>query len=458
MRKNKKFGLFSVLLAVFMIAIIILANYGAELLCKRYPLKADISENKMYSLSEYTKTALKDLEKEVDVFAIYSTGSENDFILEILYRYQRETEKVNVSVVGEKEMPELSYKYDKGNNGLSNGSFIFVCGDKFRIVTENDLSDYNLYTRQETEMYAEEQFTQAILEVTSDATKTVYTISGHGTDDGGLDGILSKNGYVKKEISLVNNEIPEDCTVLMLRNPATDLSQTELAALDEYLYNGGSLLLLFNPAVYDLSGTYAYLSSRWNINVTNELVVEMNPNRTQNGREFFASGAGHEIGKNILDVNDANGYVLASFSKSVEPIAGTKAKCVMRTTESGFKIPFGMIENEEDMMESIYAAGQASIAATSEMNEGKIAVFGSSYYFVDSVFENPDFVNKELFLNTLEWLHGNKINTGIRPKSLIGKTLTITQAQQNIITVLIVLFPLLILAYGIYTWIRRVHK
>ncbi len=458
MRKNKKFGLFSVLLALFMIAIIILANYGAELLCKRYPLKADISENKMYSLSEYTKTALKDLEKEVDVFAIYSTGSENDFILEILYRYQRETEKVNVSVVGEKEMPELSYKYDKGNNGLSNGSFIFVCGDKFRIVTENDLSDYNLYTRQETEMYAEEQFTQAILEVTSDATKMVYTISGHGTDDGGLDGILSKNGYVKKEISLVNNEIPEDCTVLMLRNPATDLSQTELAVLDEYLYNGGSLLLLFNPAVYDLSGTYAYLSSRWNINVTNELVVEMNPNRTQNGREFFASGAGHEIGKNILDVNDANGYVLASFSKSVEPIAGTKAKCVMRTTESGFKIPFGLIENEEDMMESIYAAGQASIAATSEMNEGKIAVFGSSYYFVDSVFENPDFVNKELFLNTLEWLHGNKINTGIRPKSLIGKTLTITQAQQNIITVLIVLFPLLILAYGIYTWIRRVHK
>ena len=458
MRKNKKFGLFSVLLAIFMIAIIIVANYGVELLSERYPLKADISQNKMYSLSEYTKNAMKELDKEVEVYAIYSQGQENDFILEILYRYQRESDKISVNVVGEKEMPELSYKYDKSNNGLNNGTYIFACGEKFRIVTQDDLSDYNLYTQQETEMYAEEQFTQAILDITSDETKTVYTVAGHGGDDGGLDGILSKNGYLKKEISLVKDKVPQDCTVLMVRNPGSDFSETEIAALDEYLYNGGSMLVLFDPAAYELTNLYAYLSSRWNVKVNDEIVVEMDQNRTQNGQEFYASGTGHEIAKNILDVNDRNGYVLASYSKSVEPVAGTKAKAVMSTSESGYKIPFGVVENAEGMMDSVYAAGQASIAATSEMNKGKIAVFGSSYYFVDTIFDNPDFVNKEIFLNTMEWLHGNKINTGIRPKSMIGTTLTITQAQQNIITVIIVLFPILILLYGIYTWIRRVHK
>lgn len=458
MRKNKKFGFFSVLLAIFMIAIIILANFGVELLCGRYPLKADVSSNKLYSLSEYTKNVMAELDKEVEVYAIYSKGQENDVILEILYRYQRESDKISVNVVGEKEMPELSYKYDKSNNGLNNGTYIFTCGDNFRIVTENDLSDYNMYTKRETEMYAEERFTQAIIEITSDEVKNVYIVSGHGEDDGGLDGILSKNGYQKKEISLVNSKVPEDCTVLMVRNAGSDFSQTEIAAMDEYLYNGGSMLVLFDPSAYEFTNFYAYLSSRWNVKVNDEIVVEMDQNRTQNGQEFYASGTGHEIAKNILDVNDRNGYVLASYSKSVEPVEGTKAKSVMSTSESGYKIPFGVVDNEKGMMDSIYAAGQASIAATSEMNKGKIAVFGSSYYFVDTIFDNPDFVNKELFLNTMEWLHGNKINTGIRPKSMIGTTLTITQAQQNIITVIIVLFPILILLYGIYTWIRRVHK
>ena len=458
MRKNKKFGLFSVLLAIFMVAIIILANYGVELLSERYPLKADISQNKLYSLSEYTKNVMKELDKDVEVYAIYGRGQENSFILEVLYRYQRESDRISVNVVGEKEMPELSYKYDTSNNGLNSGTYIFACGDNFRIVNEDDLSDYNMYTKQETEMYAEERFTQAIIEITSDEVKTVYMVSGHGEDDGGLDGILSKNGYAKKEISLVNNKVPADCTVLMVRNPVSDFSETEITAMDEYLYNGGSMMVLFDPAAYEISNFYAYLSSRWNVLVSDEIVVEMDSTRTQNGQEFYASGAGHEIGKNILDVNDQNGYVLASFSKSVEPVDGTKAKAVMSTSESGFKIPFGKIENEEDMMNAIYAAGQASIAATSEMNGGKIAVFGSSYYFVDTIFNNPDFVNKELFLNAMDWLHGNKINTGIRPKSLIGTTLTITDAQQTMITVVIVLFPLLILLYGIYTWIRRVHK
>ncbi|MBR3942520.1 MAG: GldG family protein [Clostridia bacterium] len=463
MQKNKRFGAVSVLTALFTVAIIIATIFVVELLCERYPLKADISKNKIYSISEYTENVLEKLDKDVNVYAIYSSGTESDFVVEVLHRYQRASDKVNVQIVGEKDMPELSVKYDPYNNGLQNGSIIFACGDNYRIVNENELTDYNVYTGVETEFYAEERFTQAILQVTNDELKTVYRVAGHGEDDGGLDGIFKNYGYEQKDINLATEDIPEDCTVLMIRNLQTDISTDEMVKIDQYLVNGGSVLVLLDPSSFETNALYGYLDSYWDIQISDDIVFDADASRTD-GQVFYATGAGHEIAKNILDVNDANGYVVCMMSKAISLRNGGRASAIMTTTEKGFKLPFGAGQGSE--VEAPYAP----IAATAqtgfefekdgEMKQttAKIAVFGSSHIFQNDLFSDPKFLNKDLFLNTMQWLHEEEINTGIRPKNLESDTITLTERQQTQIMWIIIVYPLLILAYGIYMWFRRVHK
>ena len=471
MQKNKRFGAVSVLTALFMVAIIITSIFVVELLCERYPLKADISKNKIYSISEYTENVLGKLDKDVEVYAIYSAGTESDFVIEVLHRYQRASDRINVQVVGEKDMPELSVKYDPYNNGLQNGSIIFACGDNYHIVNESELTDY-YYSGLDTEFYAEEKFTQAILQVTNDELKTVYCIAGHGEDDGGLDGIFKNYGYEQKDIVLATEDIPEDCTVLMLRNPRTDLSDDEIFKIHFYLEKGGSLLVLFDPSTFGLQNVYGYLDSQWDIQTADDIVFDADEKRTD-GKVFFATGAGHEIGKNLLDVNDANGYVVSMESKYINVFNGGRAASIMTTSDKGFKLPIVVSEDgktqkvkEGDEIEAPFAPIAATSEAYYEWNteegkketHGRVAVFGSSYIFQNDLFSNPNYLNKDVFLNTMEWLHEEEVNTGIRPKNLESEYITLTEQQQTYIMIIIILYPILILAYGIYTWFRRVHK
>ncbi len=453
MNKNRKYGLAATLFSLLLIIIIILVNMGVDLLAQRYPLKADLTRNSIYKLSDYTKNMLKDLNKDVTIYAFYSKAYENDSILEILYRYQRESDRIHLQVVSPEENPALSLKYDESNAGLNSGTIIFDCEGKFTTVTEDEMSNYSLYLGYETELYAEEKFTESIVYVTSDLTKKVYTVAGHGEDNAyEMRNVLSQYGYTREEISLQDG-IPEDASILMILAPLKDYSDTEIEVLDQYLNAGGSLFVAFEPSAKGLDHLTGYLSE-WGITTTDEFALEGDTDKIafNSSLMFYATGAGHPLTGDIFN----NQYlVLVANTKPVytQSVSGVTVRSIMSTSENGYVISVDTAEDGEPVQK-----GTVSIAATAEKENGKIAVFGSNLYFVDSLFNESDLANKELFLNALDWLNNSKVNTGIRPKSLESSILTLSESQTNMVIVVVVALPILILAFGVYVWLRRRHK
>ena len=75
-------GYASVMTAVVVVAVIII-----NLIVNSFGIKADLTKNKLYTLSEDTITLLKNLDEDVSVTSVYEEGNEISVVKEILNKY-----------------------------------------------------------------------------------------------------------------------------------------------------------------------------------------------------------------------------------------------------------------------------------------------------------------------------------------------------------------------------------
>jgi ABC-2 type transport system permease protein len=115
--KKFKYGGYATLLTAFVLAILIIVN----LVVGQIPFKIDLTENRLFSLSDQTDTILKNLDQEIQIIGLYKTGSEDkvfDEILQVIRRVKTNTEtaaKYLPSTIPVKEV------------GLVNNSWSVLC-------------------------------------------------------------------------------------------------------------------------------------------------------------------------------------------------------------------------------------------------------------------------------------------------------------------------------------------
>ncbi len=83
--------------------------------------------------------------------------------------------------------------------------------------------------------------------MTSDAQKKIYYTTGHGenTFSSSVSELLEKNNMTSEELNLLmTGEIPEDCDLLFLYSPATDITEEEQTAILDYMSQGGKVYVM----------------------------------------------------------------------------------------------------------------------------------------------------------------------------------------------------------------------
>ncbi len=93
----------------------------------------------------------------------------------------------------------------------------------------------------ETEFDGEGQLTSAVNYVTSDVDKKIYRQRGtvrHIVNS--ITELMDKNNYKLEELNLVMQaSIPEDCDLLLMYAPTTDLTDDEKSAMQQFLSAAG---------------------------------------------------------------------------------------------------------------------------------------------------------------------------------------------------------------------------
>ena len=99
--KKFKYGGYATLLTAFVLAILVVVN----LVVGQIPYKIDLTENRMFSLSDQTEK-LENLDQEIESLA-YISGSGNPTFDEILQRYRRINKNISITYIDPVKNPTL---------------------------------------------------------------------------------------------------------------------------------------------------------------------------------------------------------------------------------------------------------------------------------------------------------------------------------------------------------------
>ena len=114
---NKKYlknGSYSSIMIVVFVAIIIVINMIVGNLPSKYT-QLDISSEKLYTIGDETKAMLKDLDKDVIIYQIAQSGSEDETISNLLQRYADESDHITVEQKDPVVNPKFISEYTSDN-------------------------------------------------------------------------------------------------------------------------------------------------------------------------------------------------------------------------------------------------------------------------------------------------------------------------------------------------------
>lgn len=242
-------GSYSVGLTVIVIAIVIVFNMVIGQIPEAYR-NIDVSSTKIYEISDTTTDMLDSLDKDVEMKVLGVKDEADDRIVTFLSRYASLSDHINLEWIDPVLHPSALTEYDTTENNV-----VVSCEETGKTTTISfddilvpDMYSYYYYgTLSYTSFDGEGQLTSAVNYVTSETEQMIYQTSGHGEASLSttVTDLMEKNNYSLSEVNLLmTTSIPEDCDLLLMYAPTTDLSEDEAAMLRTYLGEGGKVMIL----------------------------------------------------------------------------------------------------------------------------------------------------------------------------------------------------------------------
>ena len=94
-KKHIKNGSYTMVMSVIFIAVVVVINMIVSALPSKYS-EIDVSSEKLYTIGDETKEMLKDLDKDVTIYQIAQSGSEDENITNLLKKYEDESKHIKV--------------------------------------------------------------------------------------------------------------------------------------------------------------------------------------------------------------------------------------------------------------------------------------------------------------------------------------------------------------------------
>jgi ABC-2 type transport system permease protein len=473
--KKFRYGGYATLLILAALAIVIALN----VLVDQIPWKADMTQNKLFSLSEQSVKILKELKSDVSITMLAKVGQENTIVTETLSKYARTSAHIKLATIDPERNPGWAKPYEKDGASLSDGGVVVAGagGKRFKAIQYYDMYNWDTsdYTQepQPSSLAIEQKVTTAILYVTAERNPALYALTGHNEEkltDYAISSAMEDQNYETKDLSLLTSEsVPADADVLAIFDPKVDLSSEDAGKIQAYLQQGGRLLVIKNvpnsptSRMPNLEGVLAY----YGVAMQPVLVVEGNPANVflNNPLSFLPKQESHEI----LDPITKAKYTILLFASGAIESLPLKRKTLtvsplLTTSMNSWGMPNYTTRDKSDKakgdVEGPFTLAAAVVDQPSDPNAKDtrlVVVAGSAFLLQELTSRTPG--NTDFFLNSLSWLRDKKDTISIQAKSLMTYRLRLNATQSWVLAgVTAILIPLLVLGAGLFVWLRRRHK
>ncbi len=457
-------GSYATFAAVTVIVIAVLVNLVVSGL-PATTTQIDLTSNSIYSLSAQTRQIAAALDKDVTLYLLASTGSEDASIQRVLDNYAALSKHIRVETVDPSIKPTFLQNYDLEVSRLYQNSVLVECGERYRLVAYDDIyvteysMDYYSYNYSTTTTFqGENALTNAIHYVSSDHLPKAYFINGHGETepDESITSMLKQDNFDYETISLFSLEaIPEDASALVINVPTGDLSEDETTLLIDYLKGGGNVVLITGYIEESSMQNLLKVTSAMGLSVQNGIVIEGDRNRHLARYPHYVLP---EIGEHEITsaLNEGGYYILTPLAQPLQEITGSSAAITwLLTTSDNAYAKQTALQMKTTEKEDGDTDGPFYVGAVSELRGKLFWVTSDSLLdsYIDSAVSGA---NSNLFLNALNWMGGQEDSISIRAKSMDQETLTVPQSSATAWSIIMIgLIPACLIAIGIMIRVRR---
>jgi ABC-type uncharacterized transport system involved in gliding motility auxiliary subunit len=460
-QRSTQTGSNAVIATVSVCAILLLLNF----LAVRYSGRVDLTQNQLFTLAPQTQQVVKGLKEPVKLVVFSPQLRPRD--QDLLQNYRRQApEKFRYELVDPQAQPGLAEAF--GVNNL--GDVFLEVGQRRQFVQALAQGD----------RLSESKLTNALAQLRSTQRTQVYILQGHGErplepGQGSLSQAMkeleAKNIFVKPLTLAQTKEIPADATSIVIAGPKRALFDAEVLALQTYLQQGGSLLMMIDPLT---EPGLTQLLQEWGVKLSNTLVIDPNSRVptaaivTNYGQspitQDFGQGFSFFPGARPLDITSAKDVTSTPLLLSSQQ---SWAETNLQNQNLQFNPDQGDRQGPLTLGVALSRTIQTAPASKSpsptptpaaspkpDPKEARMVVIGNSTFATDGLFEQQ--LNGDVFLNTMVWLSQNDDQLlSIRPKESTNRRLTLTQEQSRTILLMAVFFPLIAFSTAGLVWWRR---
>lgn len=466
--RTAKVGGYSFVLSLVVLAILIAVNVLASKLPTSWT-QFDISAAQLYSLTSDTKVVVTNLQQDVTIYWISQAGKEDTVIQKLLDRYQELSDHITVVKKDPDVYPTFAQQYTEET--VMNNSLVVESGDKNRYISYDNIYQYDTGSYYTTGSVSqsfdgEGQITSAIDYVVSTDLPQVYLLSGHGEaalSETFADELERSNYETVEDFSLLNvDAIPEECDVLLLNAPTSDISDEELTMLRSYVQGGGKLVVLSGPQENaDLPNLQALLSD-YGVTVNDGVVVDTN-------RDYYAFTAPYVLmpeieSSDITDpLKDGDYHVIVPIAAGLtvgEDNGGATVTSLLKTSTDSFSKAAGYAMTTYDKEDGDIDGPFTLAVSVEDANAGGRLLWVASDYLLDDMYNSySSGANLDFVMNGLSWMIGNTDAVSIRSKSLDYNYLTISSSSAAWLKVCMIgIIPVGFLLLGLDEVLRRRKK
>ncbi|CRZ33382.1 ABC-type uncharacterized transport system involved in gliding motility auxiliary subunit [Herbinix hemicellulosilytica] len=459
-RKFKSGAYVSVISAVVIVLILLI-----NLIISEFDLKIDLSNNKLYTLTDETKEYIKNMEDDITIYYLVEAGNEAQIFQKIAEKFDSLSDKITLVQKDPVQYPTFAQQYV--DDEISVGSFLVVNNrtNKAKYVDYNEMLvqefDYQSFQYFTVGVDVEGKLISAIQYVTNPDLPVVYYTVGHEEYEIGelfKDTLDRMNIEIQSLQTLTLEKMPDDCDVLIINSPKIDFSDSEIDMIKQYMAAGGKAVIVMDYQAQDFVNLNS-LINYYGMQIEKGIICEADADRyvPLYPRYIVPEVLEHDITNTL---SKSNRIVVTPKSSGITLLDNVRSSLtiepLLKTSDSAYsKVdlnPQTLLKEDGDIDGPFYTGVVSS--DTYEGVTSKLVVYTSEMIFDDNMIS--DFGNFYLLVGTISNLVGEMDTISVRARYLYPQFLNITQKAAMIwAAAIVIVLPVIILASGIVIVVRR---
>ncbi|MCH4153071.1 MAG: GldG family protein [Mageeibacillus sp.] len=470
-KRAKSLKFYSIGAVLILIAIALLINIFFDSLLGD-ALTFDFSVSGQNSITKVTQDYLNTLPKDYKIRIVglmdkpeSLTDTPYEYIVPLLDDYAAKSDgRITVEYINPETYPSIINELDpSGAYDLSADNFVVSCNGKVQVVAPIDCFTYDSQYLEQgqylpTANNVEYTFTNTIVQLTNGYASKAYIISGLNEDDSStqLTNILKALGCDTETLEVSDNfEIPDDCDLLILNGPNSDISERMAVKIQDYLNAGGNFFSAVN--------FYSNSADKFtNLNtVLNMMNLNMDPYVIcEKDSTYYLDDTGFnslvDISADFQSLSDdfsSFSQFKSSYARPIRdydtPYSYIKTTPIATTSDSATAVQVDAQGN----MSQYENASQYNIGMYSTFdgmdNPPEVIAFGTTNFSSDSYISNYGYsdTNVQFLRSCLRMLLGSGVNANsvdVESKSLDNYKIDSTKATSGVSSAVLYVFMVII--------------